>query len=277
MPRAKKKEVIQPDQHIAVYLRVSTDEQADSGLGIEAQKTRCSAMVIVRDYEAYGVRFYVDAGVSGTKDPLKRKACAEMLQQIEEGKVKAVIVSSLDRLARKIMFTLTLTESFSKAGVAFISCKEQLDTSTPQGMFVLHMFAALSELERGMISQRTIDALSEKGKIDGEKGGRMPYGYQRVFTLNEKTGEYKATGVSIHPEQEKIVQLIFQLRRQKKSMDAIATHLNQKSLISPRGGKWYASGVREILLNRNDYAGGTRGESAIPWPAILEPVFESRI
>lgn len=267
MSRKKKLET-RDTQYIAVYVRVSTDEQADSGLGIEAQKVRCNAMAIASGYTE-DIKYYADEGVSGAKPPTKREQCRLLLNDVEEGKIKAIIVSSLDRLGRKVSYIINLSEEFKNKGVAFISCKEKFDTATPQGAFVLHMFAAMAELERGLTSQRTIEALGVKGSIDGEKGGRIPYGYRRIFTLDEKSGKSRATGIEIDSYEAKFVRLIFKFHAQKKSLAAIANILNTKT-ISPRGGKWYASGVREILLNKDAYMGGNRGESNIQWPPILE-------
>lgn len=268
MPRKKKLIASETRiQHVALYIRVSTDEQAESGLGIEAQKTRCRAMAIASGYEE-DIVLYVDEGVSGTKHPTKRKECARMLEDVQAGKVKAVIVSGLDRLARKMSYVLTLTEDFAARGVAFVSCKEKFDTSTPQGQFVLHMFAALGELERGMISQRTKEALTEKGKQDGEKGGRLPYAYVRVFVKDEATSKGHAVGIEVDEGKAGTVRRIFQLRDQGLAMHKIADRLPQQPTPA-QGGKWYASSIREILLNEQAYRGGLRGESDVAWPTIL--------
>ena len=267
MPRRKLSAQVQ-QRHIAIYLRVSTEEQATSGLGMEAQKVRCDAMVLV-DGHTEPIQYYTDDGVSGTKDPHKRPGSSVMLQDIKAGKVKALYVAALDRVARSVMFTLQVVEEMKQYNVTFVCCKEKLDTATYHGMFALQMFAALAEMERNMTSERTKDALTEKGKRDGEKGGRVPYGYSRTFAVNEQK-ENKTTGVEIDQKQAVVVRYIFDLRMNKRfSMKAIADALNKKYPISPRGGEWYASGVREILLNEQDYRGGSRGESAVVWPTIL--------
>ncbi len=255
-------------QHIAVYLRVSTDEQAISGLGMDAQRTRCEAMIVV-DGHTEPIRYYIDEGISGMKAPHTRKYCSEMLRDMQEGKVKAVYVASLDRIARKVMYTLQVVEEMKVCNVVFVSCKEKLDTSTYQGMFVLQIFAALSEMERNMISQRTLDALTEKGKRDGEKGGRLPYGYRRIFVTDTVSGKVHAVDVSIDSQEAMIVVSIFDMRDMGYPMHRIASELNKQGCVSPRGTQWYASGVREILMNERSYRGGYRGDSHVSWPTIL--------
>jgi site-specific DNA recombinase len=140
-------------------------------------------------------------------------------------------------------------------GVTVISCKEQLDTSTPQGQFVLTMFAALAQLERDTIVERTTDGRNKRGKIDGEKGGRLPFGYTRL-----------PAEIVIDEHAAAIVRRIFALRSQGLTLVKIAEQLDTPS---PRGATWWASGVREILLNEAAYRGGARGDSAVCWPAIL--------
>src|SRR6266851_1384522 len=84
---------------IAAYLRVSTDEQAESGLGIDAQRTQVRAMAVVKGYPA--PTEYVDNGISGTKDVDKRPALQALMTDVQAGGVDVVIIPSLDRLGRK--------------------------------------------------------------------------------------------------------------------------------------------------------------------------------
>jgi DNA invertase Pin-like site-specific DNA recombinase len=103
---------------------------------------------------------YCDAGISGTRDATRRPELQRLLSDVRSGTVAAVIILSLDRLGRETRLVLDLVEEFSRHGVALVSCKESLDTTSPQGQFVLTMFAALAQLERDLISERTKAALS---------------------------------------------------------------------------------------------------------------------
>jgi len=84
---------------VAAYLRVSTDEQAESGLGIDAQRTQVRAMAVVKGYPA--PTEYVDNGISGTKDVDKRPALHALMEDVAAGNVDVVVIPSLDRLGRK--------------------------------------------------------------------------------------------------------------------------------------------------------------------------------
>ncbi len=250
----------------AIYTRVSTDEQVN-GYGLEVQLTRCEAMATVKGWTVD--RVYSDDGLSGTLDAARRPGLQALLQAACNGEIDAVIVLALDRLARKTTLVLDLVERLDGCGVQLVSVKEQLDTSTPSGRFVLTMFAALAQLERDTIVARTTDGRNQRGKVDGEKGGAVPFGYLRTRDTNGK-----ATGVVVVDSEATIVRRIFALRQGGLALRKIADELNYNvgpELLAPRGGKaWYASTVKIILDNQPAYMGGLRGESAEQWPVILE-------
>jgi site-specific DNA recombinase len=160
------------------------------------------------------------------------------------------------RRARSAL-VLELVETITAAGVELVSCKEQLDTSTPTGRFVLTMFAGLAALERDTIVERTTAGRDQRGKIDGEKGGRLPYGYKRT-----------PAAVEIDEEAARVVRHIFSLKATSPSasLRALAAQLDGSG---PRGGRWSAETVRIVLGNEEAYRGGPRGDSAVCWPAIL--------
>jgi site-specific DNA recombinase len=239
--------------HIAAYVRVSTEEQARSGLGLDAQKARCIAMATVKGWPDPII--YADEGVSGTKH--SRPQLDRLLADIEAGQIDAVIILALDRLGRNTRLTLDLVARISKHAV-LVSCKEAFDTATPQGQFAIALFAALAQLERDMIGERTSAALQERSRRDGNVG-RLPYGYVRF-----------GHGVAIDAAAAATVRRIFRLHREGQTLRAIARDLNQRSQPAPRsGGRWHHSSVCEILSNEATYRGGTRGASALRWPAIL--------
>lgn len=240
----------------ALYLRVSTTEQALEGYGLAAQRTRCIAMAAVKGWPA-PVEFS-DEGISGTKDESERPGLAAMLAAINAGKVNAVIVAALDRVGRSTALVIRLVEQMETSGAAVVSCKESLDTSTPTGKFVLGLFAGLAQLDRDNIVERTTGGRNERGKKDGEKGGRLPLGYVRL------------EGIVIDQEAATTVKQIFELRSVGATLTAIADDLNTTSTPTRHGAKWYASSVREVLLNEDNYRGGLRGESSERWPVILE-------
>jgi site-specific DNA recombinase len=252
MARARLKPSTTPTQ-IAAYVRVSTEEQARSGLGIDAQKSRCKAMAVVKDWPEPVI--YADEGISGTKHT--RPHLDRLLADIEAGQIDAVIIVALDRLGRNTRLTLDLVARISKHAT-LVSCREQFDTATPQGQFAITLFAALAQLERDMIGERTSAALQERWRRDGNIG-RIPFGYQRTDA-----------GVAIDEAAATTVRRIFQLARRGLSLRAIASALNALGIPSPRTGRaWHHSTVRAILDNEDAYCGGARGASTLRWPSIL--------
>jgi len=239
----------------AIYLRVSTTEQGE-GFGLEAQRSKCYAMAAVKSWDV--VTEYVDDGISGTKDKSGRPALAAMLQAICSGELGAMIIASLDRLGRSTRVVLDIVEMLTECNAEIVSCKESIDTSTPAGRFVLTVFAALTQLDRENIVQRTTDGRNERGKVDGDRGGRLPMGYRRAVQ-----------GLEVDQDEAATVKRIF-LLRQTSTLVEIAADLNEHKIITSRGRPWHASSVREVLINKNKYQGGFRGESSERWPVILE-------
>jgi site-specific DNA recombinase len=241
----------------AIYLRVSTTEQATEGYGLDAQRFKCLAMVAVKGW-GEPVE-YSDEGLSGTLDETQRPGLAALLEAIATGAVNAVIVAGIDRLGRSTALVLRMVERMEAGGSDLVSCKESLDTSTAAGRFVLRMFASLAELDRDNIVSRTTDGRNERGKIDGERGGRVPFGYRRT-----------TAGIVIDPGEAVTVRTIFELKATGASLRKIAAALNEAGITSSRGTQWYASSVREVLGNETQYKGGQRGGSPEHWLAILE-------
>ena len=234
-------------------MRVSTDEQADSGLGLDAQREKIIAMATVKNWPA--PVFYVDAGISGMIATEDRPDGARLLADIAAGKIDAVIVASLDRIGRKAVYILDFIDQ-TKDRVQLVSCKEMLDTNSPTGKFVVLIMAGIAELERDTISQRTKDALAARGRSVGIKSGLAPYGYR-----------YEGKEVYIIPEQADIVRLVYALRSDGLTLRAIADRIEVKT-----GVRIGFNTVKVILDREEVYRGGKRGESDQYWPAILEKV-----
>ncbi len=254
------------DRHVAarlrigIYLRVSTDDQAEHGIGLDVQLQQCKAMATVKGGEVVGI--YEDAGISGTKGESKRPELARLMADIRAGKLDIVIFAALDRLGRNTRIILDLVERMTDAGVEIVSCREALDTTTPTGKFVLTMFAALAQLDRDNIVKRTTDGRDARGRKDGEKGGNVPLGYVR---------EAESGALVVNTASAALVRRIFLLRSQPVSLGDIAAVLNTEGVPTPRAGRhWYPSTVREVLTHEDAYRGGKRGASEARWPQILD-------
>lgn len=243
-----KKQTPEESALVAGYLRVSTEEQAESGLGLDAQRRLIRAQAVLDGWEPDEVAWYVDEGVSGTIDITEREEGLRLVQDIHAGKVKAVIVSAIDRIGRRALYILGFVDDIEKKNCQFASCKEHIDTTTIQGKFVLQMFAAIAELERNTIAQRTQQALEARGRTVGIKAGQPPFGYR-----------YEGKEVLIVPVEAEVVRQVYELRAQGLTLRAIATHVPLSF-----------NAVKNVLDREAAYRGSKRGESAETWPVILE-------
>lgn len=245
----------------AIYLRVSTTDQATEGNGLEAQRHGTMAAAVVKGWTP--VCEFEDAGISGSLGEADRPGLAALLAAVEAGEVNAVIVSALDRLGRSTSKTIELVKRLQAAGCELISCRESLDTATPAGWFMLTVFAALAQMERDVIVGRTTAGRNVRGSRDGERGGRLPLGYRRIFR------DGKAVGVEVDQEGAAVVRRILGMRDAGMTLRGVADTLNADGVPGGRGGSWGPSAVKLVCENRDSYAGGTRGASGVHWPAVL--------
>ena len=163
---------------VALYIRVSTQEQADEGYSIGAQTERLRAYCMARDWLVYDV--YVDPGFSGSNT--ERPVLSKLIRDVKRGKLDMVLVYKLDRLSRSQKDTLLLIEDvFNKNNVGFVSINENFDTSTAFGRAMVGILSVFAQLEREQIKERTSMGRLERAK-DGywHGGGFDPIGYDYV-------------------------------------------------------------------------------------------------
>ncbi len=149
---------------VALYIRVSTDKQAT---GLEAQKRALIAHCASHGLHSYFV--FSDEGVSGAK--ASRPALNRMMEAVKAGELAGVVVYSFSRFARSTSHLLEALEVFKKHNVSFTSLSEKLDTSSPTGLAVFTIIAAISQLERELISERVRNGLAN-AKAKGKQLGR---------------------------------------------------------------------------------------------------------
>ena len=214
------------------YIRVSTQDQANEGVSLDAQEAKIKAWCLLNDYTLDKV--FVDAGISG-KSAANRPELQAALAACSQG--GALVVYSLSRLARSTQDTLIIADQLQKKDVDLVSLSERIDTTTAAGKMVFRMLAVLAEFERDQISERTITAMQHKKSL-GEYVGRIPYGYTMV---NDSTKL-----VADDTEQE-LIQQVKQLRVDGLTLQGIADRLTAKGY-KPKGLKWYPQTVKNILL-----------------------------
>ena len=159
----------------AIYIRVSTDFQAEEGYSIEAQKEQLTAYCVSKGIKNYD--YYIDGGWSGSN--IDRPEIQKLIKDVKDEKISHVIVYKLDRLSRSQKDTLYLIEDvFNPHNVDFVSLNESMDTSTPMGRLMLGILSAFAQLERENIRLRTSMGMKERVKSGlWMGGGRIPFGY----------------------------------------------------------------------------------------------------
>lgn len=208
------------------YLRVSTEEQARSGLGLDAQR---AAVAGEAERRGWTVQWMVDDGYSA-KD-LRRPAIQETLGRLENGGPKVLVVAKLDRLSRSLHDFAGLMERARRKGWALVALDLGVDTTTPTGELVASLMAAVAQWERRIIAQRTADALAAKK----ERGARLG----RPVELPD-------------PVRQRIVSE----REDGDTYRQIAERLNAESVPTARGGRWHPATIGKVCrsVELDEYA-----------------------
>jgi len=204
------------------YIRVSTDEQADSGAGLAAQRRALKAEAKHRGWQ---LELVEDAGYSG-KD-LKRPALTDALERLDRGDAHVLVVSKLDRLSRSVADFGGILDRAMRRRWSVVCLDLGVDTTSAVGEFTANVVASASQYERKLIGQRTRDALAER-KAAGVRLGRP----------------------SVLPTA--VVRRIVQERAAGRSLPAIAAGLEADGVATARGGgRWHPSSVRAVLLGQD--------------------------
>jgi DNA invertase Pin-like site-specific DNA recombinase len=148
------------------YLRVSTEEQAGSGLGLAAQRKAIKDEAQRRGWEVVWVE---DAGVSAGS--LERPGLSHARSLLATGKADGLVIARLDRLSRSMLDFATVMDEASRQKWSLIALDLGVDMTTPSGQLLANVFAAFAAFERELIRQRTRDALAA-AKARGQRLGR---------------------------------------------------------------------------------------------------------
>lgn len=204
---------------VVAYCRVSTEEQAVSGLGLRAQKD-----AIHRECQRRGldlIAFHEDAGLSAKT--LKRPALEAALSELDSGQGSVLMVAKLDRLTRSVHDATGLMAKAEHSGWGLVALDAPVDTTTPQGAAMAQVLAVFAELERRLIGERTKAALAVR-RAQGVRLGRP----QTLPT--------------------DVRQRILSMRQSAMTLKAIATELNDECVPTSQGGrKWWPATVRNII------------------------------
>lgn len=166
----------QTPRRVAGYVRLS--RATDESTSPQRQRDAIAAECARRGWELVAVLDDVD--VSATKRRLARPGLDEARRLAREGRVDAVMVWRLDRLARSVSDLSALAEEWDAAGVAIVSATEPFDATTSAGKMLLQLLGVFAEFEARVIRDRVLDSRAGLARARRWAGGRAPYGYRAV-------------------------------------------------------------------------------------------------
>lgn len=219
----------------AIYARQSIDK-ADS-LSIQGQIDLCKKQT------AEDVKVYEDKGYSGKNT--NRPAFQRMMEDVEKGLIRKIVVYRLDRFSRSIADFGRLWETLKKHGVEFVSINETFDTSTPMGRAMLNIIMVFAQLERETTAERVRDNYYQRVKLGVWPGGPAPFG----FSVG-RTGEGSGLPTLVANERAAIVERIFRdYAQDDASLGTVARSLNAEGIPAPKRATWDNVTLSRILHN----------------------------
>lgn len=233
---------------VALYTRVSTEDQAKEGFSLDAQLDRLRLYAQAQDWTIAGE--YVDEGHSGRT--IKRPAYTRMMADREAW--DTLLVLKMDRIHRNSRNFMAMMDQLTKEDKGFASVTESLDTSTAMGRFVMDIIQRIAQLESEQIGERVYVGMEQKAKSSGGSLGKpAPFGYA-----------YGPNGqLQVVPEERQFVEGMFQRFRDGASKKAICDWLNESGVPTRRSTAWTNWNLTHILTNPT-YAG------ALPWADQLQ-------
>ncbi|HDR7854653.1 recombinase family protein [Bacillus paranthracis] len=222
-------------QYIAIYCRVSTDDQVKEGVSLEEQQERLQAYCKAMNWSE-DVVLYIEDGFSGKN--IDRPHLKKLIEDVKAKEIKRILVTKLDRMSRKLLDLLTLIDLFQEHDVSFVSISESFDTNTPSGRLTLQVLGAVSEFERERIRERVFENMHHAAS-KGKWLTQHPYGYR----LENKE-------LVIHEDEAKVVRDIFSWYTQEgHGFYAIAKKLNMLGIPSRQNKQWSIRSIKLLLSN----------------------------
>lgn len=258
---------------VAIYARVSTEEQADN-FSIPAQLDLLRSYCRSMGYEIYDE--YVDAGHSGTTPD--RPDLTRLIEDARTGKFQVILVYRIDRFFRSVKDLLFVVDHLDKLGVSFRSVTEPFDTTNPIGKFMLSLLGGIAQLERDTFIERSM-----MGKVKRAEEGYVvlshpPFGWDYIIPAETVRKRRTEKGYLVVNEKEaEAVRLgFYQYIKPDQSTYSVADYLNSLGYRTKKGRKWTGERVYAMLANPA-YMGEWwyKDNTMVPIPKIINrDIFE---
>lgn len=242
-----KKNEPKDDRKIAIYARKS--KITETGKSMENQISKCKSYAHLKfDAHDEDILLYKDEGLSGFYSD--RPQYMQMLQDIKGNKIKAVICYKFDRISRRTLDLLNLVEQLKQKKIAFVSCTDELDTSSKTGKIIMSLLASIAEFERDIIAERISDNMYELAKEGRWLGGITPTGFlskkEHLSVGGKKTTENHLEPI---PEEQDVVREMFIRFLEARSVQHVVNWVNKKNILTKNGKEHTRISVRNILMN----------------------------
>lgn len=232
---------MEKEKYIAIYSRKS--KYTGKGESINNQIEKCKNYLTYKNIKEK-IKIYKDEGYTGYNT--KRPEFQKLLKDINNNKIKMIIVYKLDRISRNVTDFCNLKELFEKNKVDFVSVTEQFDTSTPLGNAMLMISSVFAQLERDTIAERIKDNMYELAKTGRWLGGNTPLGYEsnniEIIENNKKRKLYILKQI---PEEVETIKLLWKKLIELKGISKLESYLI-KNNIKTRKGNYFS---RFALIN----------------------------
>lgn len=217
----------------ALYVRVSTQEQAKEGISLAAQEDILREYCVLHNYEIFKV--YIDDGYSAKN--INRPALTNLINDLKDNQFDFVIVWKLSRISRSVIDLLSLLKEFEKYNVQFVSYNEQFDTGTSVGKLLLTVIASVAEFERETIADNVKAALNYRASL-GKPTATQVLGYSRA---DDK--------LVIIPKEAELIKQIFNEYIRCSNYSEVARILNKKGYKGKRGKLFKCNQIKTIIKN----------------------------
>lgn len=229
--------------NLAAYLRVSTEAQAEQGLGLDVQRQSVGAWAKSTGHKLSSI--LVEHGVSGAKELEQRPSLIEAFELLRQRRVSGIVVMRLDRLARDLILQEQLLAEVRRLGGTTYSTSAgeqgylEDDPSDPSRKLIRQVLGAVSEYERSMIALRLASGRARKAQLGGYAYGAPPFGT-------------RAEQGALVPDEVELsaVDLILEMNSQGASLRAIAAALDAAGHRPKRGAVWHPQTIARIAARK---------------------------
>jgi len=224
--------------NVALYIRVSTEDQAKEGYSLEVQREYLESFAKREGYDVFKV--YSDDGISAYST--RRPALQQLLADAKAKRFELVLVHKIDRFSRNLKDLLMLVDELSSYGVGFKSATEPFDTTTSAGKLMFQQLGSFAEFERNRIAERVFPGMIKGVQQGNWQGARFaPFGY--TYNKAKKLLE-------VEEREANIVKLIYTMYLSGKSTHNIAAYIDKKGYKTRTGKQFYNKFICDILKNQ---------------------------